>query len=63
VYKYIVHRNIALSHYFRTTLQLYNLPVNCARELPKPSKDLAGLPVCNDKNLLGLGFRLLWAMS
>jgi len=36
VYKYILLWNHALSHYFCATLQLHNLPVDCARELFNP---------------------------
>ena len=39
VYKYIVHWNLTLSCCFCATLQPYNSPVDCARELLKPSKD------------------------
>jgi len=38
-------------------LQLRNLAVNCAKELSKPSKDLASLLVCNEEEFLGLGFQ------
>jgi len=34
---------------FLPTLQLHNLSVDCARELFKPSKDLASLLVYNEK--------------
>jgi len=42
-----------MSHYFHATLQFHNFPVDYAREPIglKPSKDLASLPVCNEKNL------------
>jgi len=29
---------------------------DCARELFKPSKDLASLHICNENNIFGLGF-------
>jgi len=51
VYEYIVLINPALSRYFRASLQLHNTPVDCARELFKPSKDSASLLVCNEKKL------------
>jgi len=35
--------------------QLQNMPVDCTRELFKPSKDSASLLVCNEK-FLGFGF-------
>jgi len=34
-------------------LQLHNSPINCARELFKPSQDLASLLVYNEKKFLG----------
>jgi len=40
-----------MNRYFRTAMQLHNLPVDCARELFKPSKDSASLQVCNDKKI------------
>jgi len=49
VYEYTVLWNHALSHYFCTTLQLHNSPVNCAWELFKSLKALASLLVCNGK--------------
>ena len=45
VYEYIVLQNPALNHYFCTILQLHNLPVDCVKELFKPSKDSASLLV------------------
>jgi len=35
------------------SLQLHNLPVNCARELFKPSKDFTTPLVSNEKQVLG----------
>jgi len=46
-----------ISYYFHATLQLHNSPVNCVRELFKPSKYVASLLVCNEKKLLVLGSR------
>jgi len=37
-------------------MQLHNLLADCARELSKPSKDLAGLLVRTEKKFLVLGF-------
>ena len=56
VYKYIIHWNHVLSCKFHATLELHNSPVKCARELSKPSKDSANLPVCTEKKFLVLGF-------
>jgi len=42
-------------------LQLNNSPLDCARELSKPSKDLANLLVCYENNFLGFcGPRHKW---
>jgi len=49
VYEIFILRNHALNHYFYTTLQLHNSPVDCARQLFKPSKDAASLWACNEK--------------
>jgi len=49
VYEILILSNHALSHYFRATLQLHNLLVNCAKELFKPLKDLVSLLACNEK--------------
>ena len=58
--------------YFPATLQLYNSPGNCARELFKYSKYVASLLKCDEKNskvldfkfltsdISGVGFRLFW---
>jgi len=43
-------------HYFPTTLQLNNLPVDCAGELFKCSKDLASIPDGNENILESFGF-------
>jgi len=49
VYECIILRKQASSRYFRTTLQLHNMPVDCAKELFTPAKDLASLLVCKEK--------------
>jgi len=45
-----------LSRYFRAILQLHKSPVDCARELSKPSNDLSSFLICNEKNFEVLGF-------
>ena len=57
VYEILILQNHALSHYFCTTLQLHNLPVDNARELFIPWKDSASLLVCNEK-YLSTGFQV-----
>jgi len=42
---------------FSCHLQLHNSPVDCARELSRPSKDFVSPLVRNEKNL-GFGFQL-----
>jgi len=44
-----------MSHFFTITLQHHNSPIDCARELFKPSKGVASLLVCNE-NILGFEF-------
>jgi len=52
-----------VSHLITITLQLHNLPAECARELFKPSTDAASLPVCI-KNIEKFGIvGFLWVMS
>jgi len=50
-----------MSHYFRSTLKLHNLPVDSIRELFKPSKDAASLVDYKGKIFYPLGF--MWVMS
>jgi len=45
-----------VNHCFCATLQIHNSPIDCAKELFKPSKDSASLRVCNDKNIFGWVF-------
>ena len=52
VYEYIVLWNPALSCYCCAILQLYNLPIHCARELFKLSSNSANILVCNEKIFL-----------
>jgi len=40
------------------TYQLHSSSADCARELYKPSKDLANLRVFNEKQIFGFGFRV-----
>jgi len=49
--------------YFPVTLQLHNLPGDCARKLFKCSNDVASLLDCNEKNCKVLDFSFLWVMS
>ena len=57
VYKLIVLGNRGKkTGIFRLTYQLHSSSANCARELFKPSKDLASLQVRSEKNFLVLGF-------
>jgi len=42
--------------YFHTTLQPHNLPVDCARELFKLSKDTASLQAFNEKKFVFVCF-------
>ena len=64
VYEYIIPKNST----WATTLHLYNSPVDCARELFKPSNYSASLQVRNEKNF-GFGFRVFgewchkWAVA
>jgi len=41
---------------FWLTYQQHSSSADCARELFKPSKGLASLQICNEKNFFGLGF-------
>jgi len=63
VYEIFILRNHALNHYFYTTLQLHNSPVDCARQLFKPSKDAASLWACNEKKFDFWVFSFLWVTS
>ena len=47
-------------HYSPVTLQLRNLPGDCARELFKHSKDVASLRVCSAKKFFGFGFQVFY---
>jgi len=55
VYEYIVPENQPKLSSLNVSLQLHNLPSDCAGELFKPSKDLASLRICNVKKFF-LGF-------
>ena len=52
VYKYIILRK----RYFCITLQLHSSPVNCAREMFKPSEGSASLRVYNETKIFGFEF-------
>jgi len=63
VYDIFVLWTPTFSCYFRATLQLHNSPGNWARELFKPSKDVASLLDCAEKNGKFLISCFLWVMS
>jgi len=45
-------------------MPLCNSPVDCAKELSKPSKDLVSLPVYNEKNFFWFWVSgILWVTS
>jgi len=62
VYECIILWNHALSCYIPATLQLHNSPVNCARELFKPSKESVSILLWNENKIyvLGFGFFYEW---
>jgi len=43
-------------------MQLHNLPVDCGKELFKPSKDLTSLLICNEKFVKFWVTGFLWVM-
>ena len=55
VYKYTVPRFQPKTSSFRLPNQRHSSSADCARELFKPSKDLASLLVCTQKNFFWLG--------
>ena len=55
-YEYIVLGNRGETRVFRLTYQQHSSSASCTREQFKPSKDLASLQVCNEKNTFGFSF-------